>query len=95
MRSDLVFSATGRIENRFRLCHLVRISSRKFHRNGVPFQKTINKVLGLVTESITLGTDSTTQAAWESSFGSRMIEVDRLSLGKPAPVRKYIWEKTG
>ena len=50
MRSDLVFNAMDRVKNPFLLCHLVRISSRRFHKNGESMQHTINKILNVVTE---------------------------------------------
>jgi hypothetical protein len=50
MRSDLVFTAMDRVKNPFLLCHLVRISSRRFHKNGESMQHTINKILDAVTE---------------------------------------------
>jgi hypothetical protein len=71
MRSDLVFIATGRVRNRFLLCHLVRVSSRKFHKNGVAIQETINKVFGLVSEQVYRDASVATKAEWESSFSSR------------------------
>lgn len=71
MRSDLVFIATGHVKNRFLLCHLVRVSSRRFHQNGVAMQETINKVFGLVSEQVYRNASVDTKAAWESSFSSR------------------------
>jgi hypothetical protein len=50
MRSDLVFTASNRVKNPFLLCHLVRISSRRFHKSGESMQHTINKILDVVTE---------------------------------------------
>jgi len=49
MRSDLVFLANRHVQNRFLLCHWVRVASRRFHKTGDPIQETISKVLGLVT----------------------------------------------
>jgi hypothetical protein len=71
MRSDLVFVATGRVRNRFLLCHSVRVSSRKFHKNGIAIQETINKVFGLVTEQVYRDASIATRAEWESSFSLR------------------------
>jgi hypothetical protein len=45
MRSELVFVAMDRVKNPFLLCHLVRISSRRFHKSGASMQNTINGVL--------------------------------------------------
>jgi hypothetical protein len=40
-----------RVKNPFLLCHLVRISSRRFHKSGDSMQHTINKILDAVTEN--------------------------------------------
>jgi hypothetical protein len=56
MRSDLVFTASNRVKNPFLLCHLVRISSRRFHKSGDSMQHTINKILNAVTEQDSAGT---------------------------------------
>jgi hypothetical protein len=70
MRSDLVFAASGHVKNRYLLCHLVRNSSRKFHKPGVPMQKTISKVFGLVTDQAFSTMSVETKKAWQSSFSS-------------------------
>ncbi|HUS19603.1 MAG TPA: hypothetical protein VMZ25_08125 [Terriglobales bacterium] len=69
MRSELVFVANGNVDNRFKLCHLVRVASRRFHKAGDPIQSTINKVLSLVTEQ-TNGAVVDNKGLWESSFHS-------------------------
>ena len=79
MRSDLVFAATGRIKNRFLLCHLVRLSSRRFHKSGVPIQDTINKVFGLVNEQVYRDTDLDTKTAWEALFCSGTGALEKAS----------------
>jgi hypothetical protein len=79
MRSDLVFVAAGRIKNRFLLCHLVRLSSRRFHKAGVPIQDTINKVFGLVNEQVYRDTDVHTKTAWESLFCSTTASLEKAS----------------
>ncbi|MCU1287418.1 MAG: hypothetical protein JWO13_3768 [Acidobacteriales bacterium] len=45
MRSELVFTAMDRVKNPFLLFHLVRVSSRRFHKSGACMQNTINGVL--------------------------------------------------
>ena len=50
MRSELVFTAAGRVPNPFLLCHLVRISSRRAHRSGEGMPETINRILNIVCE---------------------------------------------
>lgn len=51
MRSDLVYSAAGRVPNPFLLCHLVRISSRRCHQKGGSIQETINRALSMVLQT--------------------------------------------
>jgi hypothetical protein len=51
MRSDLIFNARDRVPNLFLLCHLVRISSRRIHRDGEGMPATINKILRIVHEA--------------------------------------------
>lgn len=48
MRSDLVFTASSRVSNRFLLCHFVRLATKAFHKNGVAVHETINRVLTTV-----------------------------------------------
>jgi hypothetical protein len=57
MRSDLVYSAAGRVPNPFLLCHLVRISSRRCHQKGGSIQETINRALTMVMESDSVSKD--------------------------------------
>jgi hypothetical protein len=71
MRSELVFIATGNVDNRFRLCHLVRVASRRFHKAGDSIQSTINKVLSLVTEQTNNSVVVDNKALWEACFETR------------------------
>jgi hypothetical protein len=57
MRSDLVYSAAGRVPNPFLLCHLVRISSRRCHQKGGSIQETINRALTMVEETDSVSKD--------------------------------------
>lgn len=50
MRSTEVYSAVGRIENRYLLCNMVRVATRKLHKPGTPLQSTISNVLGILNE---------------------------------------------
>jgi hypothetical protein len=50
LRSNLVFKARVRVSNPFLLCHLIRLSTRSFHRNGVAVPDTINRVLTTLAE---------------------------------------------
>jgi len=45
LRSDLVFTASSRVSNRFLLCHFVRLATKAFHKDGVAVHETINRVL--------------------------------------------------
>jgi len=58
MRSDLVYSAAGRVPNPFLLCHLVRISSRRCHQKGGSIQETINRALTMVEETDSVSKDA-------------------------------------
>jgi hypothetical protein len=73
MLSDLIFIANDRVKNRFLLCHLVRISSRRFHQKGVPMQETINKVFGLVSDQGYRAGTLDLKGEWESSFTSSAL----------------------
>jgi hypothetical protein len=48
LRSVEVYSAVGRIENRYLLCNMVRMATRKLHKPGVPLQHTISRVLSIL-----------------------------------------------
>jgi hypothetical protein len=88
MRSDLVFTASGRVSNRYLLCRLVRVPSRKFHKPGVPMQETISKVFGLVSAQASSNTTVETRAAWESSFSSRTTVNQNLESKSKAEMAK-------
>lgn len=45
MRSDLVFSVSVRISNRFLLCRMLSASARKMHRDGISTSQCINRSL--------------------------------------------------
>jgi hypothetical protein len=45
MRSDLVFGATTKLQNRYQLCQLVSKATRKFHRPNTRIQETMNEVI--------------------------------------------------
>ncbi len=50
MRSHEVYSALGRIENRYLLCNMVRLATRDLHKPGTPLQHTISNVLRIINE---------------------------------------------
>ena len=68
MRSDLVFIASEHVNNRFLLCHVVRVASRRFHKAGASIQETVNKVLTLVSEQAYNGATVDNKAEWEALF---------------------------
>jgi hypothetical protein len=45
MRSDLVFSVSVRISNRFLLCRMLSASARKMHRDGISTSQCISRSL--------------------------------------------------
>ena len=45
MRSQDVFKATNNIENRYLLCNVIRVATRKLHRAGMPMHSTITQTL--------------------------------------------------
>ncbi len=51
MRSNLVFHALQRVENRYMLCQLASKATRKFHRPTTRIQETMNQVLARISEA--------------------------------------------
>jgi hypothetical protein len=45
MRSELVFVAAARVDNRFLLCRMAGAAVRTMHHSTLPVHETINKVL--------------------------------------------------
>ena len=45
MRSDKIFGALDRVQNRYKLCQLTTQATRKFHRPNTRVQETMNEVL--------------------------------------------------
>ncbi|HEY0795948.1 MAG TPA: DNA-directed RNA polymerase subunit omega [Acidisarcina sp.] len=45
MRSDLIFGAEAHVKNRYQLCQLTALATRKLHRPTVRVQDTTNDVL--------------------------------------------------
>lgn len=50
MRSELIFSASVRVPNRFLLCRMVSLSTGRLHRTGECMSVSINKCLGLAQQ---------------------------------------------
>ena len=44
MRSDKIFGALDRVQNRYKLCQLTAQATRKFHRPNTRIQETMNEV---------------------------------------------------
>jgi hypothetical protein len=51
MRSELIFSASLRVPNRFLLCRMVSLSTGRLHRNGDCMAVSINKSLDLANQA--------------------------------------------
>ena len=49
MRSDLVFRATAKVQNRFQLCRLTSTSARRMARSSVGMHITINEALEAIS----------------------------------------------
>jgi len=45
MRSDKIFGALDRVQNRYKLCQLTAQATRKLHRPNTRVQETMNEVL--------------------------------------------------
>lgn len=45
MRSDLVFLTLKEFPNRYSMCRMLMVGTRKLHKTGTRFQDTINHVL--------------------------------------------------
>ena len=45
MRSDLIFSVSARVTNRYLLCRMLSASARKMHREGASAAQSINRSL--------------------------------------------------
>jgi hypothetical protein len=48
MRSEYVFAAVKEIENRFMLCRVASVSTRRLHIDSTRSSETINKSLNLI-----------------------------------------------
>jgi hypothetical protein len=49
MRSELVYRANDKVENRFQLCRLASSAARTMNRNSVAMQSTINQALEAIS----------------------------------------------
>jgi hypothetical protein len=54
MRSDLVYSAVLRVENRFLLASTAMVAVRRLHVDATRTEDTINRVLAEVADSLNL-----------------------------------------
>jgi hypothetical protein len=50
MRSEYVFAAVKEVSNRYLLCRVASISTRRLHRDSARASETINKSLNLIAE---------------------------------------------
>ena len=60
MRSDKIFGALDRVQNRYKLCQLTAQATRKFHRPNTRVQETMNEVLDRFSTSNDLERSRTT-----------------------------------
>ena len=51
MRSEKIFTAVNKVQNRYVLCQLTAQAARKFHRPNTRIQETVNEVLDRFTTS--------------------------------------------
>jgi hypothetical protein len=84
VRSDLVFMARDRVSNPFLLCHLVRLSTRSFHRNNVAVQETINKALTALSKHKCPATGLDANAFLQKVVGKAETEVAKLEFARAA-----------
>ena len=79
MRSELIFSASVRVPNRFLLCRMVSLSTGRLHRTGECMSVSINKGLGLAQQPtgpddarfIRVGRNSSAQVIDHRTFENR------------------------
>ncbi len=45
MRSDLIFGALAHVQNRYELCQMTALATRKLHRSTIRVEDTTNDVL--------------------------------------------------
>jgi hypothetical protein len=50
MRSEYVFAAVKEVSNRYLLCRVASISTRRLHKDSARASETINKSLNLIAE---------------------------------------------
>lgn len=59
MRSELVYRASDKVQNRFELCRLASFSARNMNRNSVAMHTTINQALEAIgAQSVFFGMDA-------------------------------------
>ena len=51
MRSELVFAAKRRLSDRYALCRIAAIATRKFHRPNTRIEDTTDAVLRFIADS--------------------------------------------
>ena len=66
MRSELVFDKVAEIPNRYYLCRLIMVSTRKVHKPGSRFQDTINSMLSSSGTSKAENEASPAIAGWKA-----------------------------
>ena len=80
MRSELVFAAERTLRNRYSLCRLVSIATRKFRRTKTRLEETTDAVLGHIAKA----------SAGAVKLDSNEIQVQTLLLASdPAETLAY------
>jgi hypothetical protein len=62
MRSDLIFGALAQVKNRYQLCQLTALATRKLHRPTIRVQDTTNDVLSRFRTANPASTSATNAA---------------------------------
>lgn len=83
MRSEYVFAAMKEIENRFMLCRVASISTRRLHIDSTRSSDTINKSLNLIAAGDKSAKAEPSDAHLNANNGaSTHIQVDGVSASK-------------
>ena len=73
MRSELVFTKLTEIPNRYYLCRMLMVSTRRLHKPGSRFQDTINSMLSSSDPSKAEREDSPAIAGRKAPASARQL----------------------
>ena len=62
MRSDLIFGALTHVNNRYKLCQLASMATRKLHKPNTRLQDTTNEVLDRFKDTVPMNATADEQA---------------------------------